>query len=70
MKVCTMSKRRRLAALDGNTKASVHINSSLHALRTDRRVCPHCSESLSLKTYQLHKRLYYDKVFTGVAGGD
>ena len=29
---------------------------------TDRRTCPHCSESLSLKTYRFHKRLYFDSV--------
>ena len=28
--------------------------------RPERRTCPHCDESLSYKTFQKHKRLYYD----------
>ena len=28
---------------------------------SSRRFCPHCSESLSLKTFKTHKRLYYDE---------
>lgn len=25
-----------------------------------RRLCPHCDESVSLKTYKAHRRMYYD----------
>lgn len=25
-----------------------------------RRLCPHCDESVSLKTYKSHRRMYYD----------
>ena len=31
------------------------------SLCSSRRFCPHCSESLSLKTFKTHKRLYYDE---------
>lgn len=27
-----------------------------------RRVCPHCDESVSLKTYKAHRRMYYDPI--------
>lgn len=30
-------------------------------LVVDRRWCDHCEESLSLKTYKKHKKLYYNK---------
>ena len=26
----------------------------------DRRLCPHCDESVSVKTYKAHRRMYYD----------
>ena len=29
-------------------------------LRIERRHCPHCVRSVSLKTFKMHKRLYYD----------
>lgn len=29
-------------------------------LRIERRHCPHCSRNVSLKTFKMHKRLYYD----------
>ena len=29
-------------------------------LRIERRDCPHCGRNVSLKTFQMHKRLYYD----------
>lgn len=25
-----------------------------------RRICPHCSKSVSFKTYKAHRRLFYD----------
>ena len=25
-----------------------------------RRICPHCSKSVSVKTYKAHRRLFYD----------
>lgn len=30
-------------------------------LCVQRRICPHCNKSVSLKTYKMHKRLYYDQ---------
>lgn len=27
-----------------------------------RRLCPHCDESVSVKTYKAHRRIYYDPV--------
>ena len=27
-----------------------------------RRLCPHCNESVSLKTYKAHRRMYYDSI--------
>ena len=27
-----------------------------------RRLCPHCDESVSLKTYKAHRRMYYDSI--------
>ena len=35
---------------------------SVKGYRTNKRFCPHCEENLMLKTYKLHKRLYYNKV--------
>ena len=37
--------------------------------RLDRKFCGHCEELVSLKTYQYHRRLYYDQVsfFVGLA---
>ena len=29
-------------------------------LKVDRRHCPHCDELVSIKTYKVHKRQYYD----------
>ena len=29
-------------------------------IKVDRRCCPHCDRSVSLKTYKAHRRLYYD----------
>lgn len=29
-------------------------------LRPDQRICPHCDRVLSYKTYNTHKRLYYN----------
>lgn len=29
-------------------------------LRVERRHCPHCNKSLSLRTYKAHKRLHFD----------
>lgn len=34
--------------------------SSRPILRINRRVCPHCNQIVSLKTYKAHKRLFYD----------
>ena len=28
--------------------------------RPDRRTCPHCSRSVSFKTYKIHQRLFYN----------
>ena len=28
--------------------------------RPDRRTCPHCCRSVSLKTYKIHQRLFYN----------
>ena len=27
-----------------------------------RRICPHCNEYVSLKTYKAHRRLHYDAI--------
>ena len=35
--------------------------SSVKRLRLDQRYCPHCSQTVSYKTYRAHKRLYYDE---------
>ena len=29
-------------------------------VRTSRRLCPHCNQSVSFKTFKAHRRLYYD----------
>ena len=29
-------------------------------LRISRRFCPHCQQTLSYKTYRIHKRMHYD----------
>lgn len=29
-------------------------------VRTSRRLCPHCDQCVSFKTYKAHRRLYYD----------
>ena len=29
-------------------------------IKVDRRHCPHCQRLLSMKTFKIHKRLYYD----------
>ena len=34
-------------------------SNSRPVLRVERRLCPHCQEYLSFKTYKTHKRLYY-----------
>ena len=38
----------------------VSTSGPLH--RTDRKFCPHCGEQVSMKTYQFHKRLFFDQV--------
>lgn len=30
--------------------------------RFDRKYCPHCEESVSMKTFKYHRRLYFNKV--------
>lgn len=30
--------------------------------KSNQRVCPHCDQSLSIKTFRSHKRLFYDQV--------
>ena len=37
-----------------------HVLMDYEPLRTDRRFCPHCSKSLSLKTFKAHKRRFYN----------
>ena len=34
--------------------------------KTGRRFCPHCMESLSLKTFLVHRRLYYNQVVCNI----
>ena len=29
-------------------------------VKVDRRFCPHCKRSVSIKTFKAHKRLYFD----------
>ena len=36
------------------------FTSDRSVLHVSRRVCPHCSQSVSFKTFKAHKRLYYD----------
>ena len=49
---------KRLKRSDG----SVESSSEQVVHKSGRRFCPHCSESLSMKTYLVHKRLYYNQV--------
>ena len=68
MSLCSgMSKRRKTCADTAAESVDESTPSSqLVSHRTDRRFCQHCNEYLSLKTYQFHKRLYYDKVLVRI----
>lgn len=32
-----------------------------HVIKVDRRHCPHCQCLVSVKTFKIHKRLFYDE---------
>lgn len=42
---------------DGDESQSV---STRKIIKVSKRYCPHCQETLSYKTYRIHKRLYFD----------
>ena len=54
------AKRRKCTTL--NTMEADVTADTLPLYRTDRKLCPHCGEVVALKTFKLHKRLYYDQV--------
>lgn len=33
---------------------------SRRVVRVERRFCPHCEQSISIKTYRVHKRRFFD----------
>jgi len=60
-----MSKCRKTSvnSVDERVVSSSSSETNLsHSHKTGRRLCPHCDESLSLKTYYFHKRLFFNKV--------
>ena len=54
--VCCKMKRS-LELEDVGDERSIRV-----PVRTDRKFCKHCNEMVSLKTYQYHRRLYFDQV--------
>lgn len=50
---CTSLLRMR------NPKLS-RMEDNREVLRVERRLCQHCGQSLSMKTYKAHKRLFFD----------
>lgn len=46
-------------AEEGSTSSS---DDEKQTYMTGRRFCPHCSESVTLKTFRYHKRLHFDLV--------
>ena len=53
-------KRSRNSSSSGNEMDLQEAE--LRTSRADRRICPHCNDILSIKTFKKHKQLYYDKV--------
>ena len=37
-----------------------NLSDEHHIVRTSRRLCPHCNQSVSFKTFKAHRRRYYD----------
>lgn len=59
------TKRKRTVSQDSESdidKESAAVSGSTTRHRTSHRFCPHCCEVVSHKTFQFHKRLYYDIV--------
>lgn len=62
------SRKRRQTGLDyEDTSEEGQSGSSAFAPvvpkhSTGRKFCPHCHDFVSLKTYNYHKRLYFDQV--------
>ena len=54
----SVSRKRRLPEDEGDRSSLTDTY-----YKSNRRVCPHCGQSLMIKTYRTHKRLYYDQVF-------
>ena len=44
------------------------LNSDEYHYQTSRKLCPHCGESVALKTYKSHKRLYFNEVSVTAKG--
>ena len=40
--------------------ADVSLSHERRIVHTSRRLCPHCNQNVSFKTYKAHRRLYYD----------
>ena len=53
-----MSKRLKMS--DESVESS--SEQVMRRSKIGRRFCQHCNESLSLKTYLVHRRLYYNQV--------
>ena len=54
------TRRRIMWSRMSSTMSSVGSEVGRRMLRIERRHCPHCSRNVSLKTFKMHKRLYYD----------
>ena len=59
--VYTIYGAAQLHAMDATT-------TSRQFLRVERRFCEHCGQSVSIKTYKVHRRLYFNEI-TNKEGG-
>ena len=63
----TNVKRKKLTYSNGGVLDLKEQDSEIHygpsvEQRRNRKLCPHCKQELSLKTYKFHRRLYFDLV--------
>ena len=63
----TNVKRKKLTYSNGGVPDLQGQDSEIHdgpsvEQRRNRKLCPHCKQELSLKTYKFHRRLYFDRV--------
>lgn len=47
---------------DMNEEKELETKTDVTTLSANRKMCPHCSNFLSIKTFRKHKQLYYNKV--------